>query len=211
MPGSVGERIWYDDIKGFLDNQHMVKFLPERDMSTTEQLNALLRFALYLSIILMIIRRSVTPIFIVLFVAVLTWGMHESQTREHRLAAQSLEKMDATETRKDGICTRPTLHNPFMNVLSSDAVIRPKRPKACDVSHKKIKKLVEDYYAHNLYRDSDDPLDRNTHSRQFYTMPVSTIPGDQTAFAKWLYHTPPTCKEGSGGQCAARLHRSYLR
>ena len=211
MSGAADERIWYDNLKGFLDNNHVIKFLPERDMSMTEQLNAALRFALYFSIILMIIRRSLTPIFIVLFVAVLTWGMNESQSQERKKFAQTLEKLDAMESRKDGICTRPTMHNPFMNVLSSDAVLRPNRPKACDASHRKVKKLMEDYYAHNLYRDSDDPLDRNTHSRQFYTMPVSTIPGDQTAFAKWLYDSAPTCKEGNGAQCATRLHRSYLR
>jgi hypothetical protein len=34
-------------------------------------------------------------------------------------------------------------------------------------------------------------------------MPSTTIPNDQTAFAKWLYLSPPTCKEGNGAQCVA--------
>ena len=33
--------------------------------------------------------------------------------------------------------------------------------------------------------------------RQFYTMPISSVPNDQTAFANWLYGTENTCKEGS--------------
>jgi hypothetical protein len=41
----------------------------------------------------------------------------------------------------------------------------------------------------------DDLFNRNTSQRQFYTTPVTTIPNDQTGFARWLYKLPETCKE----------------
>ena len=33
-----------------------------------------------------------------------------------------------------------------------------------------------------------------------------SIPNDQGNFAKWLYGTMPTCKEGNGLQCAANQY-----
>jgi Family of unknown function (DUF5762) len=210
MPGA-GELIWYDDIRGFLSDDRLLKFVPEPSMSPDEQLNAAMRFALYLAAILMIARRSLTPVFIVVVVGALTWGMHDAQKRDQEKRKGMLEALDMVETRHAGVCTRPTLDNPFMNVLSSDPVKRPTRPRACDTTRSDIKKKMESLFAHNLYRDSDDPFDRNTSSRQFYTMPVTTIPGDQTAFATWLYGTGTTCKEGNGGRCAALLHRPNLR
>ena len=37
----------------------------------------------------------------------------------------------------------------------------------------------------------------DTSTRQFYTMPNTTVPNDQTSFANWLYGTENICKEGS--------------
>ncbi len=41
----------------------------------------------------------------------------------------------------------------------------------------------------------DNSLYGNFFDRQFYIMPSTTIPNDQTGFAKWLYTLPETCKE----------------
>ena len=58
---------------------------------------------------------------------------------------------------------------------------------------------------HLIYVNMSDKLldifNKNITQRQFYTMPVTTIPNEQTKFANWLYATPPTCKEGNGDQC----------
>jgi Family of unknown function (DUF5762) len=212
MPGS-GEVIWYADPKQFLNDQNAIKIIPDASMTRVEQLNAVLRFALYFTILLVIVRRSWTPIFILLFVAVLTWGMHKSATTAEMHREQMLDDQEMTvEPRSGKVCTKPSLHNPFMNVLSSDAVLRPRRPAACNIQRSDVKKDMERKFAHNLYLDSDDPLNRKTSSRQFYTMPVTTIPGDQTAFAKWLYDVGgATCKDGNGSRCAALAHRPYLR
>ena len=46
--------------------------------------------------------------------------------------------------------------------------------------------------------------------RQFYTMPSTTIPNDQTGFAKFLYQLPTTCKEDSA-QCLRYEDVRYSR
>ena len=58
----------------------------------------------------------------------------------------------------------------------------------------------------SLFRDVNDLFGKNNSQRQFYTVPGNSIPNDQDTFAKWLYATPKTCKEGNGLQCAANMY-----
>ena len=58
-------------------------------------------------------------------------------------------------------------------------------------------KTIEDKFGYNLYRDVGDLYGKSNSQREFYTMPATTIPNNQTACAKWLYNTGPTCKEKS--------------
>ena len=48
-------------------------------------------------------------------------------------------------------------------------------------------------------------LERIVHKTILYS-PGKSIPNDQGNFAKWLYGTMPTCKEGNGLQCAANQY-----
>ena len=46
-------------------------------------------------------------------------------------------------------------------------------------------------------RDVGDLYGKSNDQRQYYTMPSTTIPNNQTSFAKWCYGVGPTCKESS--------------
>ena len=61
-------------------------------------------------------------------------------------------------------------------------------------------------YSSSLIRDVNDLFGKNNSQRHFYTVPGNSIPNDQDTFAKWLYATPKTCKEGNGLQCAANMY-----
>ncbi len=78
-----------------------------------------------------------------------------------------------------------------MNVTLEDLMSNQTRPAACSIMNDNIHKKIND----NLYYDTDDVFDRNPTNRQFYTTPITTIPNDQTTFAKWLNDIPATCKE----------------
>ena len=91
-------------------------------------------------------------------------------------------------------CTPPSKNNPFMNVLMSDYTTQPEKPEAC-ATDSDIKKLINENFDFNLYKDTDDLFDRKNSQRQFYTNPSTTIPNDQDSFAKWLFKSQPTCKE----------------
>lgn len=91
------------------------------------------------------------------------------------------------------ICKQPTKDNPLMNINIGD---NPNQPPPCKHT-KDIKQNINDKFNYNLYRDVDDVFERYNSQRQYYTMPATTVPNNQTEFAEWLYKSPPTCKESS--------------
>lgn len=124
------------------------------------------------------------------------------QTEEMLL--EQMNMMKDIHTNKK--CQKPSPSNPFMNVLLTDYVSNPKRPTACRMNNA-VKKQVNKFFDENLFRDVDDIFHKNASDRQFYTTANTAIPNDQTAFAKWLYQTGPTCKEGNGDKCYNNMNR----
>lgn len=99
------------------------------------------------------------------------------------------------------LCTKPTIDNPFMNVTMKDYMNLDKngqiidRPPACDTDNTEIKKLIDESFNNNLYKDVSDVFGKINSQRQFVTMPYTQIPNKQDEFARWLYLNPKTCKE----------------
>jgi hypothetical protein len=93
-------------------------------------------------------------------------------------------------------CQKPTVHNPFMNF---NIITDPrKRPPGClSYDRPDIKDQIEDKFGYNLYRNVSDLYGKSNSQREYYTMPSTTMPNDQTAYAKWLYNTGSTCKENT--------------
>jgi hypothetical protein len=95
-----------------------------------------------------------------------------------------------------GECSKPSINNPFMNI--NQITDNKQKPPACKYYDKpKVASEVEKDFEYNLYRDVSDLYNKRNSQRQYYTMPSTTIPNEQTSFAKWLYLSPPTCKEDS--------------
>jgi len=101
----------------------------------------------------------------------------------------------------ENICRRPTVDNPLMNraatEFGSEGIIIP---AACNANDEDIKDEIRVNFNHELFRDLEDVWERKNSQRQFYTMPNTAIPNNQTEFAKWLYELPMTanCKEFQG-------------
>lgn len=94
-------------------------------------------------------------------------------------------------------CRPSTLNNPYANYLygSSD---NPSI-KACDDSINVSKSY--DFNQYNLYENSINKTigsDNKAH-RDFYTLPVSTYPNNNIAFANFLKNNNKSCKEN--GRC----------
>jgi hypothetical protein len=205
--GGGGERMWYSDPRGFLRDDRLTRFIPSASMTFNEQLNAMMRFALYYTVLLLLLRKGAAALYVVVIAGGATFLLGAADVRRLGASDGALEALDVMRSRDGRTCTAPTRHNPFMNVLYPDHRRFPRRPPACDLADPAVSQRVEAHFDHNLYRDADDVFDRRVNSRQWYTNPATTIPNDQGAFARWLYQTGPTCKEGNGDRCDAQTFR----
>lgn len=201
------EQIWFLDLPGMFTESNYFTIWPSQDMSFEVQLNALVRFSIYFAIIVFLIKKDMNIFFIPIFVGAFTYFIYSNDQSQKKVQKELFDSMNQT-IKKDGkICEQPTLENPFMNVLMSDYTRNAERPAACEMT-KPIQRKVKNFFDEKLIRDVDDIFHNNASDRQFYTNPVTTIPNDQTQFAKWLYGSGKTCKEGNGDKCYRNMNRS---
>jgi len=173
----------------------VMHFWPTKEQSAEERVNATVRFIVYATCILYLIRRDVR-VFVLGATAVgVLYVMEKSQ-----MVKDEAIRPVMMEAGSPSSCTLPTYDNPMGNVLMNEYVDRPDRPSACDYSSvdDKVNRMLSDRIPYGPTR-SRSPLpeqQRNSYSRQFVSMPVTGIPGDQTAFAEWLYGAKdaPTCR-----------------
>lgn len=212
--GSIltGEKIWFQDLKRFISPSNYDKFFPGKEMMFVEQLNSLMRFALYFSVLVFIIKKDTNIFFVPIFIAGFTYMLYTVDTKNKHMEkfyikSQGLQKDVHTKE----MCAAPTKDNPFMNVLVSDYAENPQRKKACSITQGKTKKNVKKLFENNLYRDVSDIYNKNASDRNFYTTPITTIPNDQNAFAQYCFGMGKTCKQGNGTKCYQNTYRSIAQ
>ena len=187
-------KIWFQDLKSFLfDKNTTLDIIPDKSQSLVEQLNATMRFGLYFTIIMLIIRQDVKVIYFAVFVGVLTWIIYTQYTNENNNTREQFHKLGLQQDFYKQPCVKPTKNNPFMNVTPIDYADFANRPKACSIQDSRAETAA--LFEEGLHRQEDDVFFKSASDRQFFTMPYTTIPNDRGAFADWLYKTGPTCKE----------------
>ena len=207
MSSSV-EKIWFQDPTGFIGPLNYDRFFPSKEMAFVEQLNSLMRFSIYFSLLVFVIRKETNIFFIPVFMAGFTYMLFSVDTKNKQrekfyMKQKQLEKDPHTKE----LCAAPTKENPFMNVLVSDYAINPQRKKACSITEGKAKGKVKKLFENNLYRDVSDIYNKNASDRNFYTTPITTIPNDQNAFAQYCFGTEKSCKQGNGTRCYQNTYR----
>lgn len=97
-------------------------------------------------------------------------------------------------------CRKPTEDNPFMNPPITDFGT-PNSPVACNANDDDIKESIKVNFNKGLFQDVDELWDKTNAQRQFYTMPNTAIPNNQSEFANWLYKLPSSviCKDNQEG------------
>lgn len=188
---------WFKNFSTLYDKDRLTEFFPNQYMSHSEKLNAILRFSIYATGILLLYYRNNNLLIIPLFIAGLTLYIHKFSKLPKDEDSHKIIKF---ESLKDE-CDLPTKENPFMNTLVHELNDGPKKPN-CSIDDDDVKEEIEEQFNHNLYKDVNDIYDKNNSQRQFYTMPSTTEygkVGDSVKFAKWLWNIPkPTCKEHTG-------------
>lgn len=172
---------WLEDMNELLNGY--LEFMPNKSMTLNEKLNALTRFSIYMIILFFIINSNIIWYYLPTSIIILTIIIHKIDKNSVILNnGKNIIKNDET-------CSKPTINNPFMNVLQSDYTNNPQRKEACkDMDN-------DEEFFDNMYRNVDNVFMDNMIKRQYYTTPATTIPNNQQKFANWLYKIPKTCKQ----------------
>lgn len=114
----------------------------------------------------------------------------------------SLYTVDEMINYEKNTCRKPTVDNPFMNTAAVEYGSE-NPPAACNANDEDIKENIKVNFNKDLFRDVDDLWEKMNSQRQFYTMPNTGVPNNQTEFAKWLYKLPDSsqCKIEQGDSC----------
>ena len=197
---NLHDNFWALNYKVLFDKNNVANFFPTNEMTTIEKLNAVMRLAIYLSITLYLTTSNYHYFYIMILVGAFTYFVYATQQDNIELYFNSEGDNTQNLVQKSVISkdnsVQPTVENPFMNInLITDNKTKKEAPPSWN--DEESQKKIEDKFDYNLYRDVGDLYGKSNSQREYYTMPSTTIPNNQTSFAKWCYGVGPTCKEKS--------------
>lgn len=188
--------VWFDEPKVLFNPDRLLRFWPTPEMTAEERVNASTRFIMYASAISFSMNGEPRVLILSAMVALALWALYINGAVKGSGEPAGFESYQ-------GECRRPTRDNPMSNISVAEFG-KPSPPPAC--SYPTVRKEVMDNLDNTIpfdasrSRSSLPEHQRNAASRQFVTMPVSTVPGAQTAFAEWCYGKKhaPLCRSDQG-------------
>lgn len=171
----------------------LLKFWPNSKQTAKERVLSTIRFIIYATCIVYLIQRDPRVFALgILVIAVLYYLQKNNMIVDGK---RSIANGRVPNILQPDV-TLPTLDNPMGNVLLNEYVDNPDRPSAAWYPSVRAEIQQEWSKIHPFERIRDA-------ERNFYTMPVSTIPGDQTAFAEASFGKKfsPMCKDQGGSAC----------
>lgn len=203
--------LWTTDISILYEKKYIFEIIPNKQFDFNRKLNSLLRLSIYFAIIIYAMDQKNSRMFYIPFiVAVLTYILSQKyqETFINKINNDLMNDIKDEDDHNDLIskfsknCNVPTKENPFMNPLLTDLNTDYYEKEACDsYNNKGIQKEIETNFTHDLIRDVNDIFGKENSQRQFFSVPGRQGIPDQSSFAKWLYKTPGTCKEGNKLAC----------
>lgn len=177
------ETFWYSDPNVLFRQDTWYKFVPQPNMSVREALNAVVRFSVYLSVLLFATSRSVWYLVIVPVVMAATVLLNRTFPQAKRMVegfASGPIVTGYTGTER----SEPTPDNPFMNPGLTDILDDPDRPPAAEITNKETRDKVNEAFAQtsNIYMDTTDVFDLVQSQRNFYAVPAD----DHAGFLRFL-------------------------
>ena len=190
------EPFWGDYIQVLLDRGKINEFIPRRGMTENEIYNSIVRFSLYLSILLVILNNNLN--YLGLFILSLLFTFFHKKylnnmqlIKESDITKKDVEREDFELEYDDGMCKNPTKDNPFMNRLPTDDLndLKP----ACPITQK-VKENIDTLFNQDIEAQIENIYNPLINQRAFYTMPTTTATYDQKSYRDWLYKSKEQCK-----------------
>lgn len=195
------DKIWFKDIQNFITRDNFLEFFPTSDMNYTEQINSIVRFAVYLTLILVLFKNNYKIFYILVAVLLVSYAMFIVDSKKKEETRDYYTKYNLAKSKKTNkVCKKPSVDNPFMNRNLLTEYDEETDKEACDIQNESVKEDVLNKFNEKLYRSTDDIFMNHASDRQFYTVPNTDLVPDQTSFAEWLYKRP-SCKAGDSQAC----------
>jgi hypothetical protein len=189
------QQFWFDDISILANQDYLQDFIPTKDMELNEKLNAIMRFCIYLSLILVLSTANANYIFIAITGAVLTYVMYinkdiqiqqpnaedsvEKEFQKYVDEAKNNNKKAEAEAENEEI--RPTPNNIFGNVIHLGDKKTQDPPKSLyDNQFEELIKQDDFPEQDHLYVDKMS-------LRQFYKVPNTFDSDSRKKFLNWCY------------------------
>ncbi len=192
------EVLWTDRPGVLLDNWY--DFFPIGDRCFESQLNAFVRFGIYLAVVLTALRMA--PVYLLIVPLVMLVAVVVSRGMLSGHFGGAAEGFDG-----GGCRTLPTPENPFMSMLVTELQKVPGKCPAASVSLPEaaggVRDTLDSYFRERQWSDPSDVFNKTQSQRAYIVQPSTTNPDDQDRYLKFLYSgmAHPTCKEGFGAMC----------
>ena len=185
----MNNKIWIEDVEILFREDKLKEFIPIDTMSDYEKVNAITRFSIYFSIILYVLKNDIKYFYIPILTCIVIYFLYSINTTNKRI-----ENIDDTylaiRPKKENY-KLPSKNNPFMNLNITDyGTSKISKPA---LKGNRTNKKISSYFD-KMYKNADDLHDKETFLRQYYTMPVTTVPDNRIKFAKWCYRGKRKCK-----------------
>jgi len=163
---------WLSEPSVLFNKDTWYLFVPTPNMPVSDSLNAVVRFSVYLSVLLFI--TSLNPLYLLFIPLVMIatvflngWFPQAKKMVENFSSGGIPTGYVGTER------TKPTADNPFMNPQLPDILDAPDRPPADDITKVDIRAKVNEAFVQtsNIYMDTSDVFEQVQAQRNFHAVP----------------------------------------
>jgi len=229
----MSSSFWVNNPSVLFEKSQFFQLWPTPSMSSSQKLNAITRLVILLTILGFVYSRRVAILItgiITLAILVILYLLQKKKDDklEQQIMKEGFQNNEEKQVNK-GLTlpplnfTMPTKENPLMNVLVPQIQYDPERnaaaPSFNPVIEEEINKKTQDFVVEQfdnderikklLFADLADNMEFSFSMRNFNSMPATTVPNDQGAFAQFCYGDMISCKEGNALACERDDFRKY--
>jgi hypothetical protein len=174
----MSEPFWFTEPQVLFSAESWYVFVPQPNMPVKAALNAVVRFSVYLAVLLVVTTRDPTYALVIPTVMLVTLFLEKWFPKAKKLS-EGFQSGPVVSGYRGTEVSMPTEDNPFMNPGLTDILDNPDRPPAADITSIDVRDKVNSQFAKtsNLFLDTTDAFDMVQSQRNFYSVPADDYGG----------------------------------
>ena len=198
----TNDSFWFEDMTVLLYKDNLSEFIPLVEMTDEEKLNAVVRFCLYLSVLLILFTNNINYVFIAIGALIITYTIYTIHKKQNTdLKAELLNEIDGKYKKyldkNEDIdikkaeplntqCLKPSADNIFANNTINS--LNKKEINSCEPNV--LEKQMNEHIANDQFVESGKLFEDKMSLRQFYKVPNQFDSDSRKQFLEWCYKPP---------------------